>query len=126
MNNVVADKWMLVFAEHHWKQLNDHLFPGDYDEHGAVLLAGIAVGERGLRLLVREVILAKDGIDYVPGTRGYRALSPMFIAHAARRAQASGWAYLAVHCHRGSGKVSFSSTDIESHERGYPALRDLT
>ena len=31
------------------------------------------------RLLVREVALAEDGVDYVPGTRGYRALKAGFV-----------------------------------------------
>jgi hypothetical protein len=77
-------------------------------------------------LLVREVLLAEDGIDYVPGTRGYRALSPVFIARSIRRAKAGGWVHLAAHCHGGSGHVEFSSVDLESHERGYPALRQLS
>ncbi|MGC4174490.1 ThiF family adenylyltransferase [Demequina sp.] len=34
-------------------------------------------------------------------------------------------AYLAVHCHGGSTTVRFSQTDMNSHDRGYPALRDI-
>lgn len=126
MNERTQDRWTLVFPLRHWQQLIKHLFPGDDDEHGAVVLAGAATGRNGPRLLVREVILAQDGLDYVPGTRGYRALSPLFIASAARRAKAGGWAYLAVHCHGGRDHVAFSRTDLESHERGYPALQQLT
>jgi molybdopterin/thiamine biosynthesis adenylyltransferase len=103
-----------------------HLFPGDGDEHGAIVLAGIA--ERGdrLRLLVREVLLAEDGVDYVPGTRGYRALHPLFVAKGIQRARDLRLAYLAVHCHGGVDRVAFSATDVESHDRGYPALVDIS
>src|SRR5205085_6580475 len=34
-------------------------------------------------------------------------------------------AYLAIHNHGGSHSVSFSSDDLASHERGYPALLDI-
>lgn len=107
-------------------QLRGHLFPGDGDEHGAVLTAGVAVGTRGTRLLVREVFLARDGTDYIPGQRGYRALTPRFVAEKAEYCRSQNLAYLAVHCHGGTSEVGFSKTDLESHERGYPALLDIT
>lgn len=116
----------MIFPYLLWKELDDHLFPGDHDEHGAVVLAGQAVGRNGPRLLVREVLKAVDGRDYVPGERGYRALSPTFIASAARRARDEGWVYLAVHCHGGRDRVAFSSIDQASHARGYPALQQIT
>lgn len=121
-----VDRWTLVAEERHWRELTDHLFPGDHDEHGAVLLAGIASGREGLRLLVRDVLLARDDRDYVPGERGYRALAPSFIAGAVRRARDEGWAYLAAHNHGGSDSVAFSSVDLASHERGYPALQQIS
>jgi tRNA A37 threonylcarbamoyladenosine dehydratase len=123
---MTGEPWTLTFDAHAWRRLNEHLFPGDDDEHGAVVLAGIAQGRVGLRLLVRDVVLARDGVDYVPGRRGYRALDPMFIAAAARRARDEGWAYLAVHCHGGVGRVAFSSVDMDSHQRGYPSLTQIT
>ena len=102
-----------------------HLFPGDLDEHGAVLLAGIVETKRGTRLLVREVALAEDGVDYVPGTRGYRALKPGFVLSHIIHARDERLAYIAVHNHAGRGSVGFSGTDLASHERGYPALKDI-
>ena len=60
-----------------FRRLYAHLFPGDGDEHGAVIAAGIAKDGRATRLLAREVFLAAEGIDYVPGTRGYRANSAL-------------------------------------------------
>ncbi len=106
--------------------LRRHLFPGDGDEHGAVLTAGVASGKRGPRLLVRDVFPAEDGVDYVPGQRGYRALTARFVAEKAEYCRSNDLAYLAVHCHAGTSSVSFSRTDLESHERTYPAILDIT
>ncbi len=109
-----------------FQKLSAHLFPGDGDEHGAVIAAGIAETPRGTRLLARELFLAADGVDYVPGTRGYRALTAQFVAEKARYCAKQNLCYLAVHCHGGTDSVSFSGDDIASHERGYPALLDIT
>jgi molybdopterin/thiamine biosynthesis adenylyltransferase len=109
-----------------WSRLHSHLFPGDHDEHAAVLLCGIAASTRSCRLLVREVALAQDGTSYVPGTQGYRHLTGEFVTHLIRRARDEKLVYLAVHNHGGTDKVSFSRTDLQSHERGYPTLLGLT
>ena len=57
-------------AQGMYARLHTHLFPGDGDEHGAVILAGLAETEHGVRLLARELHFAKDGRDYVQGKRG--------------------------------------------------------
>ena len=103
-------------------QLDQHLFPGDDDEHGAVILAGVAETPREVRLLAREVHLAKDGRDYMPGKRGYRMLRAEYITHQVLHARDERLVYLAVHNHGGTNRVGFSSDDLRSHERGYPAL----
>lgn len=113
-------------TEAHWDVLHRHLFPGDGDEHGAVLLCGLAAGPRANRLLVRDVIVAHDEIDFVPGTHGYRHLNGAFVTHQARRAKDDGLVYLAVHNHGGKTSVGFSGADLTSHERGYPTLLNLT
>ena len=118
--------WSVVFARAAADELHRHLFPGDADEHGAVLLCGVADRERSRRLLVREVLLARDGIDYVAGHGSYRTLTPAFVAQAIERAARENLAYLAVHNHLGTDYVGFSPTDLQSHERGYPALLDIT
>lgn len=105
--------------------MHQHLDPGDGDERGGALLCGIAHGAGGGRLLARTFLAAEDSVDYVPGTTGYRALTPAFIRRATRLAAQEKLAYLAVHNHGGQHQVSFSSTDMASHERGYPALLDL-
>lgn len=109
-----------------FERLHGHLFPGDGDEHGAVIAAGIAETGRGTRLLAREVFLARDGIDYVPGTRGYRALTAQFVAEKSGYCADEKLCYLAVHNHGGRDSVNFSGDDMRSHERGYPALLDIT
>ena len=124
--NPPASGWSLTVPWRLWADLADHLFRGDHDEHGAVILAGKSAGPRGPRLLAREILLAQDGIDYIPGTHGYRALAPTFVRDAALRAREESLAYIAVHNHFGDVTVGFSSTDMASHERGYPALRQIT
>jgi hypothetical protein len=105
--------------------LHRHLFPGDNDEHGAALLAGLSRGPDRLNLHVREVHLAVDGIDYVPGKVGYRALTPTFIHRLITRARDERLVYLAVHNHFGDHQVAFSPIDVRSHELGYPALLQI-
>jgi hypothetical protein len=112
----------LRFRQADWDQLAAHMFPGDRDEHGAALLCGEVRTARRHRLVVREVVPAMDGVDYVPGTRGYRHLSGEFVTKQLRRAKDLGLVYLAVHNHGGHGSVAFSSADLQSHERGYPTL----
>lgn len=118
--------WSVRLPQPLYAQLHAHLFPGDGDEHGAVIAAGVTETERGVRLLGRELILAEDGRDYVPGTYGYRALTARFVAEKAGYCADEKLGYLAVHNHGGRGHVGFSEDDLDSHERGYPALLDLT
>lgn len=98
----------LTIDEPQFQRLHQHLFPGDGDEHGAIIVTGIVQTSRGARLLTREVYLARDGIEFVPGTRGYRALTPEFIARISDMCAAQNLCYLAVHCHGGDDRVEFS------------------
>lgn len=109
-----------------FERLERHLFPGDGDEHGAVISAGIVETSNERRFLAREVFIAKDGLDYVPGKFGYRALTPDFVARVSHQCARERLAYFAVHCHGGRDSVGFSDTDLKSHQRGYPALLDIT
>lgn len=108
------------------RALLKHLFPGDGDEHGAVIAAGVARSGERVRLLARHVFLAVDGVDYVPGKNGYRMLTAQFVRDQALFCRDEGLAYLAVHNHGGRDAVEFSPTDMASHERGYPALSAIT
>ncbi|MFZ1126009.1 MAG: hypothetical protein WAN59_12800 [Candidatus Baltobacteraceae bacterium] len=117
--------WTLRIPGQLWHQLQAHLFPGDNDEHGAVIEAGIAHSPRENRLLARTLHLARDGVDYVAGDYGYRKLTAEFVRDRILDCRDDGLAYLAVHCHGGRDSVYFSADDLASHERGYPALSDI-
>lgn len=117
--------WTLTIPRDLADRLLAHLFPGDGDEHGAIIQAGIVRAPSGLRLLARDVVLARDGIDYVPGKHGYRMLTGKFVTEQAVRCRNQGLAYLAVHNHAGRDSVAFSGDDLASHRRGYPALLDV-
>lgn len=119
-------RWRLVIPAQLYSRLHRHLFPGDGDEHGAVLAAGISVLPDGrVRLLARDLHLAVDGKDYVPGKRGYRMLRAEFIRERIAACRDQRLVYLAIHNHGGANAVAFSGDDLQSHERGYPALLDI-
>ncbi|MGY3478418.1 ThiF family adenylyltransferase [Bradyrhizobium ottawaense] len=126
MASISIKPWRLVLPEKMKAELFAHLFPGDGDEHGAIILAGICQTHRGLKLVARELHLAVDGKDYVPGRRGYRMLKAEFIQGRILRARDLKLAYLAIHNHGGTTTVGFSSDDFASHERGYPSLLDIS
>jgi len=121
----MVDTCQLRFARADYDRLHAHLFPGDNDEHGAVLLAGITEKEGQPTFLVREVHLAMEGSDYVEGKVGYRALHPSFIHKMITRARDEKLAYLAAHNHHSDLSVGFSRIDLDSHELGYPALMQI-
>lgn len=106
-------------------ELDAHLFPGDGEEHGAVIGAATVRTDRGCRLLGRRLFLAEDGIDYLPGNRGQRMLTAAFVRRCALECATEGLAYLAAHNHMGNDYVAFSSIDLASHKRGYPAILDI-
>jgi len=122
----VTKKCHLKISQADYDVLWKHLFPGDGDEHGAVLLAGLSTCDERVTLCVREVHLAKEGVDYVAGKIGYRALAPQFIHKLITRARDQRLVYLAVHNHASDREVGFSRIDIASHERGYPALLQIS
>jgi len=115
----------LRIARADFDTLYSHLFPGDYEEHGAVLLAGTSTHAGVLTLCIREVHPASEGTDYVAGTIGHRALAAKFIHRFITRARDERLVYLAVHNHGSDLSVGFSHIDLESHRRGYPALLQI-
>ena len=120
----VGDCDILVTSGDH-QRIMEHLFPGDQDERGAILRAGVVRSAYSMRLLIQHVQPAEFGTDYVPGRYGYRALTPTFIHREILQCRDAGLAYLAVHNHGSDRHVDFSRVDLESHERGYPALLDI-
>jgi molybdopterin/thiamine biosynthesis adenylyltransferase len=118
----------LTINEKLFARLYSHLFQADKDEHGAVIAAGISREGNNLRLLARDIFLAKDGVDYVPGKRGYRCLTAKFVAESADFCCSEELCYIAIHCHPGhrADTVLFSGDDLNSQQRGYPALVQMT
>jgi molybdopterin/thiamine biosynthesis adenylyltransferase len=108
-----------------YDELDRHFFPGDGDEHGAVIEAGLATINGEQVLLARRLHKAQDGIDWVPGKRGYRMLPATYVTKRIRQCRAERTVYLAIHNHGGSNSVAFSSVDLDTHERGFPALLDI-
>jgi hypothetical protein len=115
----------LIFPHVLHRALLEHLFPGDGQEHGAVLAAGLAATSQGTRLLVRELWPAREPKDYRLGPSGYMGLQATFIHHCITRCRDQRLVYLAVHNHGGTGQVAFSMVDMASHEKGYRALLDI-
>jgi len=126
MTELIKTPISLTMAEPLFTRLHRHLFPGDGEEHGAVIAAGMAETPHGTRLLAREVFLAEEGVDYVPGNHGHRMLTGEFVARTSDYCATERLCYLAVHCHGGRDRVAFSKVDLASHARGYPALLDIT
>jgi molybdopterin/thiamine biosynthesis adenylyltransferase len=120
------EPWSLSMDESLYQRLMQHLFPGDADEHGAVIAAGVVTTSRGTRLLARQLFEAQDGVDFVPGRRGYRMLTAEFVREKIVYCRDEKLAYLAIHNHGGRDSVGFSEPDNRSHERGYPALLDIS
>ena len=118
--------WTLTIEQSLFDRMHGHLFPGDEDEHAAIIAAGIVTTSRGTRLLARDLFLAQDGIDFVQGVRSYRRLTAEFVRDQIRYCRDQKLVYLAVHNHAGDSAVEFSSVDNRSHERGYPALLDIS
>lgn len=80
--NPPARGWSLTVRARDWEILSEHLFAGT-GEHGAVVLARTGDDVGGRRLLAEHLILARDGVDYVQGEYGHRALSASFVRDAA-------------------------------------------
>src|SRR5271154_654848 len=91
----------LLFPAAIFERLHTQLFPGDSREHAAIVTAGLVNCDGGVRLLARELLLPKEGIDYRIGASGYKALQPAFIHRAISKCRDQRLVYLAVHNHGG-------------------------
>lgn len=122
----MKQKLYLRMSYQDYRKIFEHLFPGDEDEHALVILAGISSSADRYTLLVREIHIAVEGIDYIKGKVGYKALSPVFIHRCIVRARDQKLVYLAVHNHQTVDNAGFSRIDFDSHVLGYPALLQIT
>ncbi|MGX4690707.1 ThiF family adenylyltransferase [Streptomyces sp. JNUCC 63] len=121
--NPPVEGWSLTVPPRLWADLSKHVIEAS---GGAVLLAGLADGPRGPRLLARDLVPARKGTDYVRSEVGHRALSPAFVRDTVLRARDEQSAYLTVHAHGGLNRVGFSRIDLDSHARGYPSLLQIS
>jgi hypothetical protein len=117
----------LRIAEDDYRLLHAHLFPGDRDEHGALLLAGHHTRRDGGALLtVREVHLLVEE-EFPPGDRGYRQFAAQALARVANRGEQEKLALVTAHSHPGSSnRTGLSRDDLAGHERLFEHLLDIT
>jgi molybdopterin/thiamine biosynthesis adenylyltransferase len=117
----------LRIGETDYRRLSEHLFPGDRDEHGALLLAGeYRRADGGSLLTVRELHLLDDE-EFPPGRHGYRQLAAAALARVGNRAAEEGLALISAHSHPGSGeRTGLSHDDLAAHERIFEHLLDIT
>jgi hypothetical protein len=109
-----------------YERLHAHLFPGDHDEHGAILLAGEHHAPGRSTLAVRETHLLEPE-EFPPGTHGYRQFAAAVLARLGNRAAQERLAMITVHSHPGAHeRNSLSSDDLAAHERIFPHLLDIT
>jgi hypothetical protein len=87
---------------------------------------GLSETGGGSRLLVRDVFLAEYDRDFVKSQMGYKQFTLLFVAEKSGYCQANDLAYVTVHNHGDGNQVGFSDDDLLSHERGYPALVQMT
>ena len=123
----MTKKCRIRIAQRHLDALHRHLFPGRQRRtRGCSACWNLPNQQTVDTPLVRELHLAVDGVDYTDGKIGYRALHPKFIHRLITRARDEKLVYLAVHNHFGDYQVDFSQIDLDSHERGYPALLQIS
>jgi hypothetical protein len=109
-----------------YERLHAHLFPGDHDEHGAILLAGEHHTPSGSTLAVRETHLLEPH-EFPPGIHGYRQFAAAALARLGNRAAQERLAIVTVHSHPGAHKRNdLSGDDLAAHERVFPHLLDIT
>jgi hypothetical protein len=109
-----------------YERLHAHLFPGDNDEHGAILLAGERRDRNRRTLTVRETHLL-DCDEFPPGVHGYRQFAAIALARLGNRAAQERLALVTVHSHPGAHeRNSLSGDDLAAHERVFPHLLDIT
>ena len=102
-----------------------HIFRGDHEEHGAVLLVGSRRDEGRTTLLARELDLLSDE-DFPPGEHGYRQIAAAALARLGNRAYEEGLGLLTLHSHpRATDRVALSGDDLEGHRRVFPYLQDI-
>ena len=119
--------WHLIMPEGLYAKLHAHLFPGDGEEHGAVIEAGIATDVRQAYPLFGPLPSSRDRTAWTTcrASAAIACSAPDFVRDRIRECRDERLIYLAVHNHGRGDSVGFSGDDLDSHERGYPALLDI-
>lgn len=116
----------LRISSEDYARLHRHLFPGDHDEHGAVLLAGETHATGRTTFTVRETHLLQPA-EFPPGQHGYRQFAAGALARLGNRAASEQLSMVTVHSHPGaSTSNALSGDDLAAHERVFPHLLDIT
>ena len=110
----------VVISEADHTCLLQHLLrEGDPREQHAFLLAGLCDGPRGTRLLVRDIIFARQE-DFLQQTSSYIELAPAYYLAATDRCHAKGLHLIECHSHPFADKrVAFSSIDINNEREKF-------
>jgi hypothetical protein len=116
----------LRIARDEYDRLHRHLFPGDHDEHGAILLVGERHATDRSTLTVREIHLLQPH-EFPPGRHGYRQFAAGALARLGNRAAQERLSIVTVHSHPGAHTSNaLSRDDLAAHERVFPHLLDIT
>ena len=122
---IVCGDWSLRMSQSLYENLHAHLFPGDGDEHGAVIEAGLAtLGGRQV-LLARRLWKAQDGVDWLPGHEGLSDAAGSLCNRAYPGLSRGAVGLPGRSQSRRRNQVEFSSVDLATHKRGITALLDV-
>ena len=123
----------IVFTTAQWADLQSHLLSlgsprtaGSADEQMAFIIAGPSASAKGVRLVVRELVLAEPG-DLARRSSAGIAPTGEFVAAALTRCRQEGWSLIEVHSHPFSDgpATTFSGIDWANDREKMPALARL-
>ena len=111
----------LVFPAPELERLRTTLLSHAPKEAAALVLAGYARGEWGVRLLAHESIIVP--VDAYTVQEEYRLqVAPVFLAAVLKKARIGGWAILLVHTHPFADETHFSWVDDQGEALLVPTL----
>ena len=101
-------------SEADYLQLSDHLLADCAREQHAFLLAGMSRTPRGTRLLVRDIVFARD-CDFIERSSTYLHLQPSYFLPVLDRCRKDGLHPIEVHSHPFADKgVTYSALDLDN------------
>ncbi len=107
----------IIFRQHDYDALQNHLFADTTREQGAILLAATGTTSSALRIMVHDV-LPLVAADYLVHESDRLVIAPDTLARAMKRAGRAHLSLVLVHTHPGAeDRVDFSEVDDEGEER---------